>query len=41
MEEIGEHKTEEKIDSKYIIKEKLGSGGQANVILVTKKGEDK
>ena len=41
MEEVGKHKTEEKIDSKYIIKEKLGSGGQANVFLVTKKGEDK
>ena len=41
MEEVGKHKTEEIIDSKYIIKEKLGSGGQANVFLVTKKGEDK
>ena len=41
MEGIGESKVEEKIDSKYIIQEKLGSGGQANVFLVTKKGDDK
>ena len=26
---------EEQIDNKYIIKEKIGSGGQANAFLVT------
>ena len=32
---------EEQIDNKYIIKEKIGSGGQANVFLVTEKGNNK
>ena len=32
---------EEQIDSKYLIKEKIGSGGQANVFLVTEKGNNK
>ena len=39
MEGIGKSNGEEKIGSDYIIQEKLGSGGQANVFLVTKKGE--
>ena len=39
MEGIGKPNKEEKIGSDYIIQEKLGSGGQANVFLVTKKGE--
>ena len=32
---------EEQIDNKYIIKEKIGSGGQANAFLVTEKGNNK
>ena len=32
---------EEQIDNKYLIKEKIGSGGQANVFLVTEKGNNK
>ncbi len=32
---------EEQIDSKYLIKEKIGSGGQANAFLVTEKGNNK
>ena len=39
MEGIVKSYGEEKIGSDYIIKEKLGSGGQANVFLVTKKGD--
>ena len=38
MEESDKFYGEEKIDSKYIIQEKLGSGGQANVFLVSKNG---
>ena len=30
----------EQIDGKYLIKEKIGSGGEANVFLVSKKGTD-
>ena len=41
MEGIGKSNGEEKIGSDYIIQEKLGSGGQANVFLVTKKGDAK
>ena len=37
MEGIAKSYGEEKIDSKYIIQEKLGSGGLDNVFLVTKK----
>jgi len=32
---------EEQIDNKYLIKEKIGSGGQANAFLVTEKGNNK
>ena len=39
MEGIGKPNREEKIGSDYIIQEKLGSGGQENVFLVTKRGE--
>ena len=35
MEELAQ---QEEIDSKYIIKEKIGSGGQANIFRVVKKG---
>ena len=41
MEVTGESNGIEKIGTKYIILEKLGSGGQANVFLVTKKGDAK
>ena len=41
MEGIGKPIGEEKIGSDYIIEEQLGSGGQANVFLVTKRGEAK
>ena len=41
MEESSKSYGEEKIGSNYIIQEILGSGGQANVFLVTKKGETK
>ena len=41
MEEAENLEPRGRIDSKYLIKEKLGSGGQANVFLVTKIGETK
>ena len=41
MGTIGKSNGKEKIGSDYIIQEKLGSGGQANVFLVTKKGDSK
>ena len=41
MEEKDNSHQEERIGSEYIIKEKLGSGGQANVFLVTKVGSEK
>jgi len=37
MGAIGKSNGKERIGSDYIIQEKLGSGGQANVFLVTKK----
>jgi len=39
MEEAENLEPRGRIDSKYLIKEKLGSGGQANVFLVTKEGD--
>ena len=41
MGAIGKSNGKETIGSDYIIQEKLGSGGQANVFLVTKKGGSK
>jgi len=41
MEEKDNSHQEERIGSEYIIKEKLGSGGQANVFLVKKVGSEK
>ena len=41
MGAIGKSNGRERIGSDYIIQEKLGSGGQANVFLVTKKGGSK
>ena len=39
MEEAENLEPRGRIGSKYLIKEKLGSGGQANVFLVTKEGD--